>query len=183
MEKIELSYPNKEFKIKEIWIDLSKQSIWKIKEIKIKAIQILDISNFLKFWNSLSKHKVKEINQESTRKQWAAKIMRKKEPILSPLIVALSHPLLGTIFGGSATLCFLFFPFSSSFFSIISFHTLLVSGRSQLRQHFANILSPSCLLFEHSPLTCVANTIGDDSLDLYLSLPLQASMQRLLWWW
>jgi len=40
MEEIELSYPNKEFKIEEIWIDLSKQSIWKIKEIKIKTIQI-----------------------------------------------------------------------------------------------------------------------------------------------
>jgi len=29
MEEIELSYQNKEFKMKEIWIDLSKQSIWK----------------------------------------------------------------------------------------------------------------------------------------------------------
>jgi len=40
MEEIELPYPNKEFKMEEIWIDLSKQSIQKIKEIKIKAIQI-----------------------------------------------------------------------------------------------------------------------------------------------
>jgi len=40
MEKIELSYLNKEFKMEEIWIDLSKQSIWKMKEMKIKAIQI-----------------------------------------------------------------------------------------------------------------------------------------------
>ena len=38
MEEIELSYPNKEFKIEEIWIDLSKQNIWKMKEIKIKII-------------------------------------------------------------------------------------------------------------------------------------------------
>jgi len=52
MEEIELSYPNKEFKIEEIWIDLSKQNIiWKMKEIKIKVIHILSISNFLKFWN------------------------------------------------------------------------------------------------------------------------------------
>jgi len=29
-----------------------------MKEIKIKVIQILDISNSLKFWNSWSKHKV-----------------------------------------------------------------------------------------------------------------------------
>jgi len=58
MEKIELSYPNKEFKIEEIWIDLSKQSIWKMKEIKIKTIQIPGISNSLKFWNFWSKHKV-----------------------------------------------------------------------------------------------------------------------------
>jgi len=35
--------------MEEIWIDLSKQKIWKIKEIKIKTIQILDISNSLKF--------------------------------------------------------------------------------------------------------------------------------------
>jgi len=60
MEEIELPYPNKEFKMKEIWIDLSKQIIWKMKEIKIKEIQILGISNSLKFWNSLSKHKVKD---------------------------------------------------------------------------------------------------------------------------
>jgi len=52
MEEIELPYPNKEFKMEEIWNDLSKQSIWKMKEIKIKAIQILGISNSLKFWNS-----------------------------------------------------------------------------------------------------------------------------------
>jgi len=52
MEEIELPYPNKEFKMEEIWIDLSKQSMWKMKEIKIKAIQIIGISNFLKFWNS-----------------------------------------------------------------------------------------------------------------------------------
>ena len=49
MEEIELPYSNKEFKIEEIWIDLSKQSR-KIKEIKIKEIQILTISNsFLMF--------------------------------------------------------------------------------------------------------------------------------------
>jgi len=48
MEKIELPYPNKEFKIQEIWIDLSKQNS-RMKEIKIKAIQIPTISNFLKF--------------------------------------------------------------------------------------------------------------------------------------
>jgi len=47
MEEIELAYPNKEFKMEEIWIDLSKQSIWKRKEIKIKAIQILTILKFL----------------------------------------------------------------------------------------------------------------------------------------
>ena len=29
MEEIELSYPNKEFKIKEIWIDLSKKTFEK----------------------------------------------------------------------------------------------------------------------------------------------------------
>ena len=60
MEEIELPYPNKEFKMEEIWIDLSKQSIWKMKKIKIKAIQILSISNSLKFWNFWSKHKVKD---------------------------------------------------------------------------------------------------------------------------
>ena len=49
MEEIEFPYPNKKFKIEEIWINLSKQSIWKIKEIKIKTIQILGISNILKF--------------------------------------------------------------------------------------------------------------------------------------
>ena len=59
MEEIELPYPNKKFKIEEIWIDLSKQSIWKMKEIKIKAIKILGISNSLKFWNSWSKYKVR----------------------------------------------------------------------------------------------------------------------------
>ena len=45
MEEIELPYPNNEFKIEEIWIDLSKKIIWKMKEIKIKVIQILGISN------------------------------------------------------------------------------------------------------------------------------------------
>jgi len=63
MKKIELSYPNKKFKMKEIWIDLYKQSIWKIKEIKIKAIQILSILNSLKFWNSWSKQKVKVLKK------------------------------------------------------------------------------------------------------------------------
>ena len=38
---------------------LSKQNIWKIKKIKIKTIQILDILNSLKFWNSLLKNNVK----------------------------------------------------------------------------------------------------------------------------
>ena len=56
-----MPYPNKEFKMEEIWIDLSKQSIWKMKEIKIKAIQILSISNSLKFWNSWSKHKIRDL--------------------------------------------------------------------------------------------------------------------------
>ena len=51
MEEIELPYPNKEFKMEEIWIDLSKQNILKIKKIKIKEIKILNKSNFLKFWN------------------------------------------------------------------------------------------------------------------------------------
>ena len=60
MEKIGFPYPNKEFKIEEIWIDLSKQSIWKMKEIKIKTIQIPGISNSLKFWNFWSKHKVSD---------------------------------------------------------------------------------------------------------------------------
>ena len=46
MEEIELLYPNKEFKMKEIWIDLSKQNILKMKKIKIKTIQILHILNF-----------------------------------------------------------------------------------------------------------------------------------------
>ena len=46
MEEIELFYPNKEFKMKEIWIHLSKQNIQKMKKIKIKTIQILDILNF-----------------------------------------------------------------------------------------------------------------------------------------
>jgi len=61
MEEIKLSYPKKNIKIQEIWIDLSKQNICKIKESKIKTIQIPDISNFLKFWNSSSKHKVRVI--------------------------------------------------------------------------------------------------------------------------
>jgi len=52
MEEIKLPYLNKKFKIEEIWIDLSKQDIWKIKKIKIKTIQIS--------WNfKILKHKVK----------------------------------------------------------------------------------------------------------------------------
>ena len=82
MEEIELPYPNKEFKMEEIWIDLSKQSIWKMKEIKIKAIQILGISNSLKFWNSWSKHKVNvkccESLQSLPELPWLLKTLKAK---------------------------------------------------------------------------------------------------------
>ena len=50
MEKIELPYLNKEFKIKKNLNWFIQTKYLKMKEIKIKTIQILDISNSLKFW-------------------------------------------------------------------------------------------------------------------------------------